>query len=102
MRSLLALSAAALLLSVCATPAPAEQRIFIIANSPDGYGVDRCLADGAACGSAAANTYCQSKQFSTAAFYRKVDRGEITGAIPVSLTCGRNGCDEFVAIVCRR
>ena len=24
--------------------AQAERRIFIIANNPDGYGVDRCLA----------------------------------------------------------
>ena len=30
--------------------AQAERRVFIIANDPDGYGVDRCLATGATCG----------------------------------------------------
>lgn len=102
MRSLLALSVAALLLPICATAGFAEKRTFIIANSPDGYGVDRCLAKGAPCGAAAAAAYCQSKRFSTAAAYRKVEREEITGAVPTSAACGRNGCDEFVAIECRR
>ena len=32
----------------------AEHRIFIVANNPDGYGVDRCLATGASCGVAVA------------------------------------------------
>lgn len=102
MRSLLALSVAALLLPACATAAFAERRTFIIANSPDGYGVDRCLANGATCGAAAATAYCQSKHFSVAASYRKVERDEITGGVPTSASCGRNGCDEFVAIECRR
>ena len=53
MRSLCALLVlvAALLGS---TAAVAEKRIFIIANNPDAYGVDRCLSSGAACGAAAA------------------------------------------------
>src|SRR5258708_3186147 len=42
MRAILAvLSVAALLAAM--TPAQADKRIFIIANNPDGYGVDRCL-----------------------------------------------------------
>jgi hypothetical protein len=102
MRPLLALSVVALLLPACATAALAEKRIFIIANSPDAYGVDRCLANGATCGAAAAAAYCQSRQFTSAASFRKVDRDEITGAVPASPTCGRNGCDEFVAIECKR
>ena len=85
MRPLLALSvAAALLIPLCATAASAEKRTFIIANSPDGYGVDRCLANGAACGAAAAAAYCQSQQFSAAGSYRKVERDEITGATAAS------------------
>ena len=31
-------------------PAAAENRVFIIVNHADGYGVDRCLATGATCG----------------------------------------------------
>jgi hypothetical protein len=102
MRSWLALSLAVLLLPALASAAPAEKRIFIIANNPDAYGVDRCLANGATCGAAAAAAYCQSKQFTGAASYRKVDRDEITGAVPTSPACGHNGCDEFVAIECKR
>lgn len=88
---------------LAATAAQAEKRIFIISNNSDGYGIDRCLATGAACGAAAASAYCRSREFAQAASYRKVDRDEITGAVPASgSTCGRNGCDEFVAIECTR
>ncbi len=102
MRFLPALCLVAVILPADPSAASAEKRTFIIANSPNGYGVDRCLAHGAACGAAAAAAYCQSKRFSGAASYRKIGRDEITGAVPVSGTCGRHGCDEFVAIECRR
>jgi hypothetical protein len=82
--------------------AQAEQRMFIIANDADGYGVDRCLASGEKCGAAAANAYCKMQAFAQAANYHKVDRGDITGVIPVvSTECSDNGCD-VVAIVCTR
>jgi hypothetical protein len=102
MRFLLVFFLSAFLLPVAVIPASAEKRTFIIANSKDGYGVDRCLATGAACGAAAAAAYCQSKEFSAAASYRRIERDEITGGVPSSDQCGRNGCDEFVAIECRR
>ena len=102
MRFLLALSLAAVILPAHLCEASAEKRTFIIANNPDGYGVDRCLAPGAPCGAAAAAAYCQSKRFLGAASYRRIERGEITGAVPVSATCGRSGCDDFVVIECRR
>ncbi|MGH6769920.1 MAG: hypothetical protein ACRECO_12970 [Xanthobacteraceae bacterium] len=83
--------------------AQAEKRIFIIANNADGYGVDRCLASGAACGAAAATAYCRSRDFQKAASYRKVDRDDITGAVPAGSTACRGGaCNEFVAIECSR
>ena len=47
MRSLFATTALIMLLT--ASAAQAEKRIFIVANNADGYGVDRCLASGAAC-----------------------------------------------------
>src|SRR5436190_14444191 len=98
MRSLLATISFALLLGVSA--AQAEKRIFIIANNADGYGVDRCLATGARCGAAVATAYCQSREFVKAASFRKVDREEITGAVPS--TNGTSARDEFVAIECLR
>lgn len=83
--------------------AQAEKRIFIVANNADGYGIDRCLASGAPCGAAAATAYCRSRDFSQAASYRKVDRDEITGAVPTNTTaCKAGNCTEFVAIECSR
>ena len=91
---------AGLLLAGAAT---AENRTFIIPNNPEGYGVDRCLANGERCGSVVATSYCQSQSFAQARSFRRVDRHEITGAVPTS---GRNACvgscDSFVAIECTR
>ena len=103
MRTLLVSLAA--FLSLClVTSAQAERRMFIIANDADGYGIDRCLATGAKCGAGAANAYCKSHEFSQAASYRKVDRDDITGAIPTGGSGGCTGskCEDFVAIVCTR
>src|SRR2546425_12192677 len=86
--------------AVISTAAQAEKRTFIIANNADGYGVDRCLATGASCGVAVATAYCQSRDYAQAASFRKVDRDEITGAVPS--TNGSASRDEFVAIECRR
>jgi hypothetical protein len=102
MRTLLAGFAA--ILCVCLlTSAQAERRMFIIANDGDGYGVDRCLASGDKCGAAAANAYCKAREFAQAASYRKVERDDITGAIPTRGTggCRDNSCD-VVAILCTR
>jgi hypothetical protein len=102
MRTLLVGLAAILCISFAGS-AQAERRMFIIANDGDGYGIDRCLSSGDKCGAAAANAYCKSHQFASAASYRKVDRDDITGAIPTggSGGCRGNTCD-VVAIVCTR
>jgi len=103
MRSIIAAAmfAAALL---GAGAAQAEKRVFIIANNGDAYGVDRCLASGEPCGKAAANSYCRSREFAQALAYRKVDRDDITGAIPTSGpgSCHGATCEDFVAITCTR
>jgi hypothetical protein len=87
-----------------ASAAQAEKRVFIVANNGDGYGIDRCLAAGAACGAAAANSYCHTHEFGQALSYRKVERNDITGAIPASApgACNSAHCDDFVAIECMR
>jgi hypothetical protein len=82
--------------------AQAEKRTFIVANNADGYGVDRCLATGAACGAAAATAYCRSRDFNQAASYRQLDRDEIVGAVPSEAACRGIACGEFVAIECAR
>ena len=103
MRLLIASSAIAAVL-LTAAAARAEKRMFIIANDADGYGVDRCLSSGAACGETVANTYCRAHEFAQAVSYRKVDRDDITGAIPTSGpgSCKGDSCDDFVAIECSR
>ena len=83
--------------------ANAEHRIFIVANNPDGYGVDRCLATGASCGVAVAAAYCRSRDFSTAASFRKVDRREVTSLeAEASNACLGGVCEALVAIECAR
>jgi hypothetical protein len=92
--------AAALYFNVSAR---AEKRIFIISSYADGYGIDRCLATGAACGAAAATAYCRSRDFTQAASYRRIDRDQITSVVPASATaCSGGACNEFVAIECTR
>jgi hypothetical protein len=103
MRFSIALAVLAAMLTA-AGAAQAEKRVFIVANNGDGYGVDRCLASSAACGAAAANSYCRTHEFGQALSYRKVDRDDITGAIPASGqgSCHAAHCDDFVAIECSR
>jgi hypothetical protein len=86
----------------CAS-ATAENRTFIIANNADGYGIDRCLANGERCGTPVATAYCQSQAFAQAKSFRRIERDEITGAVPVSSKTACTGnCDSFVAIECSR
>jgi hypothetical protein len=83
--------------------AHAERRMFIVANDADGYGIDRCLATGEKCGTAAANAYCKTQAFAQATTFHKVDRDDITGAIPANGIGGCNGSScAIVAITCAR
>jgi hypothetical protein len=102
MRSVIIGTAAALFLGAVA--AHAEKRVFIVANNADEYGVDRCLATGAACGTAVANSYCRAREFALALSFTKVGRDDITGAIPSSGpgSCSGSTCEAFVAITCSR
>jgi hypothetical protein len=98
----LVVSLAAILCLCLVHAAQAERRMFIIGTDTGGYGIDRCLAAGNKCGAAAANAYCRGHQFATAASYRKVDRDDVTGAIPAAESCQGNRCDDLVAIICTR
>jgi hypothetical protein len=102
MRSVIAATAIATVL-LGAAAAHAERRVFIVANNPDGYGVDRCLNSGASCGAPVANAYCHSHEFAQAVSFEKIDRGDITGAIP---STGPDACHgttcSYVAIICTR
>jgi len=100
-RVLVGLSFAAVLLA--ATAAQADKRIFIISTNADGYGVDRCLATGASCGTRVASAYCRAQEYQQALSVRKVDRAEVTGAVPAGASaCESDSCEDFVAIECTR
>jgi hypothetical protein len=88
-----------------ASVAIADTRVFIVANQPDGYGIDQCLANGERCGAPAARAYCEAREFKTASGYRRVDPDEVTGAIPASTgnKCSGRACtNDYVAITCER
>ena len=94
--------AAMALLACTSLPALAENRLFVVANNADGYGVDRCLATGAPCGRAIAAAYCQSRDFQTAVSYRKVEREEVAGVILTAMEPSTGNSDALVAIECSR
>jgi hypothetical protein len=88
-----------------ASTAWADSRVFIVANQPDGYGIDQCLANGERCGAPAARAYCQARDFKAASGYRRADPDEATGAIPASAAerCSGRACAvDYIAITCER
>ena len=86
-----------------AAPALAESRVFIVTADAGGYGIDRCLASGASCGKAMAAAYCRAQTYADAVSFRRVDRNDITGAVPVSnAACRGADCGDMIAIECRR
>lgn len=92
-------------LATAASTAMADRRVFIVANQPDGYGIDQCLASGDRCGAPAARAYCEANNFRTASSYRRLDPEEVTGAIPASAgrKCSGGSCAaDYVAITCER
>lgn len=102
MRSLFTITFVATLLAGLAA-AQAEKRIFILSSNADAYGIDQCLATGERCGRAMATALCRQRDFKHAVSYRKVDRDDITGAVPVrNSSCRGAACDDFVAIECTR
>jgi hypothetical protein len=96
-------SAAALcVLTLSCLPAFADSHVFIVANQPDGYGIDQCLANGERCGASAARMYCESHQYARASSYHRIENDEITGAIPASTRSPAPHGDSYVAITCQR
>lgn len=87
-----------------AMPAQAETQTFLI-DSSDGYGIDRCLAAGDACGRAAAIALCRANAFAKVVDYGRMEPNEITGTLPGGLPlkhCQGPSCPVKVAITCTR
>lgn len=89
---------------LAAQAAMAETHIFLVDNS-DGYGIDRCLAAGDACGEAAASALCRRREYARAVDFGRIDSDEITGAVPSGAqvkACQGRSCPEVVAVICSR
>jgi hypothetical protein len=86
--SILARPAAALALgfAIIALPnaathdAVARQSLFVITDQ-EGYGTGDCLERQGGCGKIIADSFCESKGFKLADFYRKAAPDEVTGSI---------------------
>ena len=89
---------------LCALPAVADTRTFLVDGS-DGYGIDRCLAAGENCGLAAAAALCRARDYAKAVDFGRIDPAEITGGVPVGVqvkTCSGRACPTVVAVTCSR
>lgn len=75
-------------------------RLFIVANEPDGYGIDRCLANSLPCGQRAAHAYCKARNYANVlAYTRFVEQDELVKVASV-LSCPNGQCANYIAITC--
>ena len=59
---------------------PYQQKLFVITDQ-EGYGTGECLSKLGGCGKIIADSFCESKGFKAAEFYRSADADDITGSI---------------------
>jgi hypothetical protein len=60
--------------------ANARQTLFIITDQ-EGYGTGECLEKQGGCGKIIADSFCESKGFKLADYYRRAEADEVTGSI---------------------
>jgi len=84
------------------SPAFADTRVFLVANQPDEYGIDHCLATGESCGELAARSYCEAHKFRQASSYHLVDPSEVTGSVAAARADEPIRGVNYVAITCQR
>jgi hypothetical protein len=60
--------------------ADTRQTLFIITDQ-EGYGTGECLEKQGGCGKIIADSFCESKGFKLADFYRKAEPDDVTGSI---------------------
>jgi len=87
--------------AACPPQARAETKTFFVANQPDGYGIDECLASGATCGRPMASTFCRAREYEEVVSFRKAAREEMIRESGDAV-CTPSGCIGFIAIECQR
>jgi hypothetical protein len=60
--------------------APQRQNLFVITDQ-EGYGTGECLEKPGGCGKIIADSFCESKGFKAAEFFRRAGADELTGSI---------------------
>lgn len=60
--------------------AAARQSLFVITDQ-EGYGTGECLERAGGCGKIIADSFCESKGFAAADYYRRAQADEVTGSI---------------------
>ena len=78
-----------------------ETKTFFVANQPDGYGIDECLASGATCGRPIASTFCRAREYEEVVSFRKAAPEEMIREAG-NAVCTPSGCINFIAIECQR
>jgi hypothetical protein len=85
------------------TAQASETRTFVIATASDGYGIDRCLTSGSACGQSVAAAFCRTQDFDQAVSFSTVQPGASMRLVALDgSTCTGAACESAVAIVCER
>ncbi len=104
-RALLAATfAAPLALTPALALAEGQTEMFVV-DSSDGYGIDACVASGAACGAAMAEAWCRVHDYSRVIAFGKVQsdagKAQLISA-NVRTACVGGSCADVVAITCGR
>jgi hypothetical protein len=77
----LVLGAASFAVPTLATNAAAPRQNLFIITDQEGYGTGECLERPGGCGKIIADSFCESKGFKLADYYRKAGADEVTGSI---------------------
>lgn len=102
------LSAAILALALSMSPGLAfagETDGRFLIDASDGYGIDACIASGAACGQAMADAWCRVHDYERAIGFGAVKSDAVLGMVggaPVRTACYGSKCQDAVAITCTR
>ncbi len=81
--------------------AETRQSLFVITDQ-EGYGTGECLERQGGCGKIIADSFCESKGFKAAEFYRKAGLDDITGSLGSSRAAAPSPRDPQAFVIgCR-
>jgi len=81
-------------------PSPDSKHGFFIITDQEGYGTGECLERQGGCGQVIADSFCESKGFRAAQFYRRASLDDVTGSLSQSRSAPQREPQGFV-IGCR-